>query len=438
MPPSKQNISTITIENEIYNTFEQFKTEKNIKIANFLNKLDTNSFIKINYRKIKFPCETLFKLLLYKELKGIKYHSQTQQYLKDHPEEAQKLALDTIPNRRTIGLFQNHILNPETRELLKFTTDKIKEISEKFGILLDIQTLEPEITKKQTKKRNQRLQKFKKRFAPFINFNLNHNTIYTKNQFIDLMIHMGMTRDFAENGYKTFNELRTIACPNADTLLYHLKNYNNDKGLHKMFTTLFEIIWEMIRQTNTIDQRKKYDVAIDFTEWFYYGDRSTPMIVGKKPERGTTKCYKFATINIVETGKRFTLLALPMGPFNQKEQILQQLLSYAQQRIRINRVYVDRGFFDSHSIKIFNKFHLKYLMPCTQYIPIKNTLEIIPAPTVITDFKMADINFTMVIVNDEDGNKRAFATNEVFDEQDVNLAERLFLLYGKRWGIEIV
>ena len=49
---------------------------------------------------------------------------------------------------------------------------------------------------------------------------------------------------------------------------------------------------------------------------------------------------------------------------------------------------------------------------------------------------MADVKFNMVIVNDEEGNKRAFATNEIFDENDVNLAERLFILYGKRWGIE--
>jgi IS4 transposase len=42
----------------------------------------------------------------------------------------------------------------------------------------------------------------------------------------------------------------------------------------------------------------------------------------------------------------------------------------------------------------------------------------------------------VVIVEDDDGNKRAFATNEQFNENDVDLATRLFLLYGKRWGIE--
>jgi len=203
-----------------------------------------------------------------------------------------------------------------------------------------------------------------------------------------------------------------------------------------MYLTLFEILWTMIKQSNTIDIQKQYDVAIDYTEWFYYGDRSTPMVVGKKPERGTTKCYKFATINIVESGKRFTLLALPVGPFDSKDEILKELLEFTIQRIKIRRIYADRGFFDSNSIKIFNKYHLKYLMPCTHYSTVRKSLELLSAPSVIKDFEMKDIKCNMIIVEDEEGNKRAFATNEKYNENDLNLAERLFYLYSKRWGIE--
>lgn len=53
---------------------------------------------------------------------------------------------------------------------------------------------------------------------------------------------------------------------------------------------------------------------------------------------------------------------------------------------------------------------------------------------------MKDVKFNLVIVEEKlkDGTieKRAFATNEVYNENDVNLAERLFDLYGRRWGIE--
>jgi hypothetical protein len=366
--------------------------------------------------------------------------------LKTHPKEKYALGFSKTPNQRTISKFLCRIIDKDTKKLLKYTAKKIGEVSEKFGILLDVKTFEPDTSIKKTKIRNQYLQKndktkeicklLKKRLSPFIKLNLNHNTIYSKNQFIDLMIHMGMTRDFAENGSKTLKELRISLSPNADTLLYHLKNYSDFREIQQMYLTLFEILWNMTKQANIIDVHKRYDVAIDFTEWYFYGDRSTPMIVGKKPERGTTKCYKFATINIVESGKRFTLLALPVGPFDSKEQILKKLLSFTQQRIKINRIYADRGFFDSNSINILKNFRLKFLIPCSANSRIKRLLEIMPAPTVVNDYEMENSDFNVVIVNDEEGNKRAFATNEIFDENDVNLAERLFLLYGKRWGIE--
>lgn len=450
MPSSNRNISNETIEQEIYKTFEKFKEKKNIKIADFLNTFNTALFQHRKYRKIIFSYESLFKLILLQKLKGIRFHTKLTKYLNRNPSEKFKLGFTKTPDRTQIGYFINHILDDETKKQIDFIASKIEEVSEKFGILLDVKTFEPEKPQKITKEQNQHLQRnektkeicrlFKKRFSPFINLNLKNNTLYKKNQFLDLLIHMGMTRDFAENGSRTYKELRGIQNPDADTLLYHLKNYTDTKELHRMFTTLFEIVWEMARKINLFDIRKHYDVAIDFTEWYFYGDRGSPMVVGKEPDRGTTKCYKFATINIAEAGKRFTLLALPVGTFDTKEDILRKLLNYSLERIKIRRLYIDRGFFDSNAIKVFNNLHLKYLMPATKIPTVRDIMEITTPPTIVTDFTMKDVKFNLVIVEEElkDGTieKRAFATNEVYNENDVNLAERLFDLYGKRWGIE--
>jgi hypothetical protein len=393
MSASNRNIFHSKIEKEIYKTFEKFKENKNIKIADFLKAFNVTTLQIHKYRKIKFSYESLIKLILFQKLKGIKFYSKLTRYLRRNPSERFKLGFSETPIRAQVGYFINHILNNETKETLDYIASKIEEITEKFGIILDIKALEPEKPHKEIRERNQYLQKndktkeicklFKKRIAPFINLNLKNNTIYKKTQFINLMIHMGMTRDFAENGSKTYKELQGENNPDADTLLYHLKNYTNYKDLHRMFTILFEIVWEMTRTANLFDIKKRYDVAVDFTEWYFYGDRSAPMVVGKKPERGTTKCYKFATINIVESGKRFTLLALPVEPFDDKNKILEKLIQYTQERIKIHRVYVDRGFFDSESIKLFHRYHLKYLMPCTHISTVKHILEITPAPAVI-------------------------------------------------------
>ena len=336
-------------------------------------------------------------------------------------------------------------MDNQTKELIDFIAAKIEEISEKFGILLDIKTLEPEKPKKGTKERNQHLQKdkkskeicrlFKKRVSPFIDLHLGKNATYKKNVFIDLMIHLGVHQDFAEDGSKMF-KLDNGICPNADTLLYHLKKYNDIRELQRMYNTPSEIIWEMARKANIFNIKKRFDVAIDYTEWFYYGNRKAKMVVAKKPEKGTASCYKFATINIVEGGKRFTLYAVPVSGIDNKESVLTQLISYAKNRIKINRIYLDRGFFDSVSINTLNKLHQKFLMPAIRSYYVKRVMELSPAPSVVKGFTIRNVRLNLVIVNDKNGEKRVFATNEEFDENDVGFANRLFMLYSKRWGIE--
>lgn len=143
MPTSKQNISIATIEKEIYKTFEYFKQEKNICLADFIEKFDISTIKHHKYRKIKFSYELLIRFILFQRLKKFKFITQTRQYLKNHPEEAIQLGFKELPNRRQIGYFQNHIPGNETKELLDFIIDKIEEITDKFGINLDIITIQP-------------------------------------------------------------------------------------------------------------------------------------------------------------------------------------------------------------------------------------------------------------------------------------------------------
>jgi putative transposase len=75
-------------------------------------------------------------------------------------------------------------------------------------------------------------------------------------------------------------------------------------------------------------------------------------------------------------------------------------------------------------------------MPCIRFSTVKKVMKISPTPRIYPDFKIGDTTFNLIIVEDKDGIKRAFATNEEIDENDENIAERLFELYGKRWGIE--
>lgn len=435
---------------EIYNTFDQFKKQPRVSTAKYLKYFDTTIFQTQNYRKIKYDSDSFIKLILYKQIKGFRFDTKLTKHLRRTPKDKYRLGFQQTPDRRQIGYFTKHILSEETKELLSFTADKIIEISEKFGIIFDIKTLQPIKPVKKTKQRNQQRIRteqtreasklLKKRISPFMNFHRHHNTQYSKKQLIDLLIHLGLNQDFAENGSKVFRELRRQQGPDADTLLYHLKKYDNLQELQRMFIQLFEVVWTIAKQANMFDPRKKVDLAIDYHEWFYYG-RDGFMVTGKQPERGTSKCYKFATINIVESGRRFTLLSLPVNVLENKEKILSTLILHARKKVRIRNVYLDRGFFDSVSIRTLRNLHVKYLMPAIRQQNVKKLMDLMPAPSVISDFKLRNIPVTIVIVKQKDRKtkelvKRVYATNIVFSEQDVPLAERLAGLYRKRWGIE--
>jgi parvulin-like peptidyl-prolyl isomerase len=88
--------------------------------------------------------------------------------------------MTTVPNQRTISYFLNNILDDETRQLIDFIAMKIEEISNKFGILLDTNIIQPRQPKKQAERtiyHNKNLKTkeisalFKKRFSSVIELN---------------------------------------------------------------------------------------------------------------------------------------------------------------------------------------------------------------------------------------------------------------------------
>jgi len=241
MLDSKQ-ISKETIELEIYKTFEQCKQDKEITIADYLNRLHLPCFTD-DYRSIKFPFESLFKLFIFQKLKAIKFQTQLERYLRLHKQELHKLNMTSVPNQRTISYFLNNILDDETRQLTDFIAKKIEEVSNKFGILLDTNILQPRQPKKQAERtiyHNKNLKTkeisalFKKRFSSVIELNTKRNSIYQKNDLIDLILHMCNTNDFAENGSRTF-QLQRTKTPNGDTLLYHLKDHLEHRHEHAFY-----------------------------------------------------------------------------------------------------------------------------------------------------------------------------------------------------------
>jgi len=215
-------------------------------------------------------------------------------------------------------------------------------------------------------------------------------------------------------------------------LLYHVKKFEDRQLLEQMFERVFDLTFEFAKKSKTLN--RALDLAIDYTDIMYYGDKADYMVVETQPKTGTTHAYKFATVSIVVNGERFILYAVPVDDIISKAEVVEKLISYAKRKVKIKRVYLDRGFFSIDVIEMLKSLDLKFVMPAVKNARIKELMEKYDSPKVIkyTMGRDKTTDFNLVIVEDE-GVKVVFATN--IDVRG-NGAYTLFDLYSRRWGIE--
>jgi len=275
---------------------------------------------------------------------------------------------------------------------------------------------------------------------PFLDFELPPQAKYNTNAFLDLLTHVAMTHDFTENGSKTF-KLARDEVPSADAFFYHLSKLEW-KEVERRFTEVFERIFEIAGE-NDVFKRRKFDVAVDFHDWLYYG-KEAPMVLGTQPKKGTHHAYKFATISILERGFRFTLLALPVGKYSEMVGVMEKLLRYAMRRVKINRVYCDRWFYRTEVIRVLKKLGLKFIIqaPVTRTSRVKTFLNDDAKGPVVIDYTVkrknrpcASESVKLFAVRNErmKDEMACFVTNL---DVSIKNADHLAEVFKKRWGIE--
>ena len=268
---------------------------------------------------------------------------------------------------------------------------------------------------------------------PNIKFKTHHNVRYSQDDFLKLITFAGINHDFAEGTSRYFNLASKKGCPDADTVLYHLKKFD-ERELIGIFDSIIDEILALAKGKGALSG--KVDVAIDATEDLYYGDKTDPMVVGTKPQKGTSRAYRYATLTIVEPGCRFTVKVIPMDKSTLKSEVVYQLLQYAKERISIGTVYLDRGFYSADVILALNSMGIPFVMPA---VLNKNAIRLMrghEAPKILPiriGDKEKKASANLVIAMGKEMEKRGFITNIDVDRRRTR---ELVHLYSKRWGIE--
>jgi hypothetical protein len=172
-----------------------------------------------------------------------------------------------------------------------------------------------------------------------------------------------------------------------------------------------------------------------------------------KHERGTSTFEEYMTLQSVEEGKRVQIACEHIGIFDEKYVALEKLILESRLLgIDIALELVDRGFFNSKTIKMFKRIRQTYLMPATKNTGIKKAImEFIEGKRErISEYTMNEgkedlsCTFTLVILpkagkceggNDPTSKYIVFATN-IPREHILSNISRLPKDYRLRWGLE--
>ena len=218
----------------------------------------------------------------------------------------------------------------------------------------------------------------------------------------------------------------------ADNLLWHIEKLNREEVMRRFTVALARILSSA--GPLGLSKRRRFDIAMDIHDWLYYGE-DAPGVVRTKPNRGTTRAFRFISLSVLRGGFRFVILALPLGKTRNVVDESEKLLRFAMQWIGIRRVYLDGEFYQVGVVRLLKQFGLKFVIRARVGKRLGKRMKRMKLPEVVHHRMMSaagpeEVN--LLVVKSRKG-RQCFLTNMGAAGED---AERLADEFRKRWGIE--
>ena len=258
------------------------------------------------------------------------------------------------------------------------------------------------------------------------------NCKYSKNEVLEVPICAAFEETSVEEHTKFRREVNNEEIPDADTVFYALKDLKSEDILEVSNKTSKELL-KLAKGNNLIPARGCY-ASLDFTDQLYYGKSLTQAISTVK-EKHSKKVLRFATLTIVEEGRRFTPAWKPFPFLSSKTEVIEPLLREVLKWMKIKVLIMDAGFFCVEMMLLCIRFGIKFIIRAPKNKKIKELMNG-KLPQVI-NYEMENqrgekVNFKLVI---QKGRKEkiALATN-------MNVSKKMAYLplsiFDRRWGIE--
>ena len=191
------------------------------------------------------------------------------------------------------------------------------------------------------------------------------NAQYPDAAFYDLQSYMGMTNTAAEQGTTLFTDqtTREVGSPDGDTHLHTIKQFSRSE-LREHFDEVNQDLFETLAQQEVQGLTdRSVTVAIDITNWEYYGDRGdAEMVMGTKSGDEHEWAYRFATLTVVGENVAFTPAMMPVERGMTRGEIVRELVSTAQEYFRVGTVLADSEFSSVGVIHELEDLGVEYLI----------------------------------------------------------------------------
>jgi hypothetical protein len=330
-----------------------------------------------------YPFEAIVKALFAAQLRGISF-ARLHRALMSQPNRAAALGFDPkrIPHRSVLSRAWRYRLTDDLRALLAESAEQIIAETHPLALqqayLADIDTREPvapdrpigsESNENEDPITTQQLTdvtaQLRRHVANHFETERADNTRYPDTAFYDLQSHMGMTNTAAEQGTTLFADqtTRQVGSPDGDTHLHTIKQFTRSE-LREHFDDANQQIFEKLQQQEVQGLTDRHvTVAIDITNWEYYGDRAdAEMVLGTKSGDEHEWAYRFATLTVVGENVAFTPAMVPVEKRLTRSEIVHELVSTAQEYFRIGTVLADSEFSSVEVIHALEELGVEYLI----------------------------------------------------------------------------
>lgn len=264
------------------------------------------------------------------------------------------------------------------------------------------------------------------------------NSPYKNNDFAHVLANAAEHEDFITNSAKR------VGGPTGETVFSRLKDADFEK-IKNAFYLIMESIFPVIKR---LLRNRKVALAFDITDEAYYGKVAGLWIHPYQPVRGSTGCFKYLTVCVVDGENRFILGSLPVRVGANIVGLIVELLKHARSFVRTETLLFDRGFDNYRLIAALQEAGLQYQILWRKDKWTKKILkkmkrgqrhEVVALKSYKYKKSGYKINVRFVFIKGYRRYKKGRSYNWVFATNTRRKWNHLYVdKYKMRWGIETI